>query len=147
MPTFYLILVMVLICMMPNYVHYSDVLDDTTTIHRELLKYKDAKLLEAMIQVESSFNKNAVSNKNAQGLMQIRPEVWHTELVKVGIIKNRFDYFDIEKNIQAGNYILSKYKVKGKITEATLAKYSGNANNYAKKVYNIKRRGKNERRH
>ncbi len=136
---------MTIICIMPSYIHYSDVLDDTTTIHRELMKYKDAKLLEAIIQIESSFNKNAVSSKNAQGLMQIRPEVWHNELVKAGIIKNRFDYFDIEKNIQAGNYILQHYKRQSKTVEIALAKYSGNAKNYSRKVYSIKR-GRNDKR-
>ena len=139
MLTFYLLLVMLIVCIIPNHTFYSaDVLDDKTTIHQELQKYKDGKLMEAMIHVESQFNKKAISNKNAQGLMQIRPEIWHDELVKVGIIKNRFDYFDIPTNIKAGNYILSKYKNGNKVTEATLVKYSGGAKDYTKKVMSKK---------
>lgn len=88
-----------------------------------------------MIEVESNFKRKAVSNKNAKGLLQIRPSVWHEELKKQGIIEKHFDYFSIKKNIKAGNYILTKYQKKYKgDNKKALHAYSGGSKNYYKKV-------------
>ncbi len=135
MVSLYIIYVLLLICIMPTYTyHLSDTLDSTTTITRELNKYKEKRLLEAVISVESRFNTNAVSKKGAVGLGQIMPNIWHKELVKAGIIKTHADYFRIETNIAATNYILTKYKKSSKSLDAALVKYSGNAKNYPDKV-------------
>ena len=126
-------IVIILICLIPSKVFFnSHILDDKTVIFQETEKYKNKKLLRAVIKVESSYNKYAVSKKGAVGLMQIRPEIWHNELTKVGIISNYKDYFEIEKNIKAGNYILTKYHKND--LKITLKKYSGGAKNYYNKV-------------
>ena len=104
-------------------------------IIKEVSKYKNKKLLLAMIEVESNFNREAISKKNAKGLLQIRPSVWHKELKKQGIVEKHSDYFTIKKNIKAGNYILMKYQKKYKgDNKKALRAYSGGSKNYYKKV-------------
>ena len=53
-----------------------------------------AELVDAVIQVESSWNPYAVSNKGAAGLMQLMPAT----AIRFGV-RNRFD---IEENIRGG---------------------------------------------
>ena len=135
MISLYMICVLLLICIMPVHTYYlADTLDATTTITRELAKYKERKLIEAVIAVESNFNTNAVSSKGALGLGQIMASVWHKELVSAGIIKTYADYFQIENNIAATDYILAKYRKTSKNLDIALMKYSGNAKGYTKKV-------------
>lgn len=138
MITYYMILVMIIICVFPSYIyHFSDTLDKRTVIHSEIRKYKEAKLLEAIIKVESNYNPIAISNKGALGLMQIMPNIWGKELREAGIIENDLDYFDIKKNIRAGNFILAKYNKIYKNPKLVLTKYSGGAKNYCQKVFHI----------
>lgn len=103
-------------------------------IKAECNKYKNANLLKAIIKVESNFNPNVVSKKGCIGLMQVHPKFWTKELKEVGIINNTKDLFKPKKNIEAGNYILSKYRQKSSLQKA-LTKYSGGEKNYYKKVF------------
>ena len=54
----------------------------------------DSSLIKAVIRAESDFDKNAVSHKGAQGLMQLMPETAKELAVK--------DSFDPQENIHAG---------------------------------------------
>lgn len=54
----------------------------------------DNTLVKAVIRAESDFDRNAVSNKGAQGLMQLMPETAKDLAVK--------DSFDPHENINAG---------------------------------------------
>jgi len=62
-------------------------------------------LVKAMIKVESNFNPRAVSNKGAQGLMQIIPATAN--------FLNIYDVFDPEENIKGGTrylrYLLDRF--------------------------------------
>jgi len=64
------------------------------------------ELLQSVIQVESNYNPGAVSNKGAQGLMQLIPETAR----RFGVL----DSFDPVENIQGGakylKYLLDLYK-------------------------------------
>lgn len=102
----------------------------------------DPELVMAVIAVESSFNENAVSNQNAQGLMQLIPATAERFQVK--------DTFDAEENIKGGmaylRWLLAFFK--GNVTlavaaynagEGAVEKYQGvppytETENYVKKI-------------
>lgn len=94
----------------------------------------DDDLVNAIIQVESSGNPKAVSNKGAMGLMQIMP-LWVPTLKKEGIILAKKDLLEPNRNIKAGKYILIHYMNhhKGDLKK-TLKSYSGGHKGYYRKV-------------
>ncbi len=64
----------------------------------------DYSLMMAVIQVESDFDKDLISNTNDYGYMQIN-KMNHAELTKIlGVT----DYLDPEQNMRAGCYIFRK---------------------------------------
>jgi hypothetical protein len=91
-------------------------------------------LIKSIIKVESSGNPKAISREGAWGLMQVRHVVWEKELKKAGIISDKQELFNPEKNIRAGKYILTKYYGQTGCLEKTLKKYSGNEKRYFEKV-------------
>jgi soluble lytic murein transglycosylase-like protein len=97
----------------------------------------DNTLLCNIARVESNHNDKAVSKKGAIGRYQIRYSVWHKELKKEGIIKNKKDLHNEDKNRRSAEYILTKYWYQTKDLRKTLEKYSGGAKNYYEKVYDI----------
>src|SRR5215510_5944532 len=65
----------------------------------------DADLVEAVIRTESAFNPRAVSNKGAQGLMQLMPRTASA----LGV-RNAFDpYQNIEGGVRHLRYLLDRY--------------------------------------
>ena len=94
----------------------------------------DDDLLHNIARVESNHNDKAVSNRGAIGRYQIRHAIWGRELKRLGIIKNKKDLFNRDKNELAARYILNKYYNETGNLEKALEKYSGNACNYYKKV-------------
>ncbi len=67
----------------------------------------DPYLIACIIEVESSFRVNAVSEKGAVGLMQVKPSVANS--IAKEVIKNgSFDLHDPEDNIALGTYYLAK---------------------------------------
>ena len=110
--------------------------DRETATARQII---DDDLVTAIIQVESSGNPKAISNKGAYGLMQIRWSVWKDELKKAGIAKEKKDLFNPRINIEAGKYILAHYMDKhDNNLKAALNSYSGGARNYYNKVMEAK---------
>lgn len=81
--------------------------------------YLDPALVMAIITVESAFNAQAVSHKNAQGLMQLIPETAERFQVK--------NSFDAEENIKGGmaylRWLLAFFK--GDVTLAIAAYNAG----------------------
>jgi soluble lytic murein transglycosylase-like protein len=68
-------------------------------IHQAAIRYDvDADLIHCLIAVESNFNPQAVSRKNARGLMQIMPQT----AARLGV-KN---IFDPRENVDAGTRYL-----------------------------------------
>ena len=75
------------------------------------------ELVRAVIVAESAFNPNAVSNRGAVGLMQLRPATAH----RYGVA----NAFDPEQNIKAGvHYLRDLMKRYGNNLELTLAAYN-----------------------
>lgn len=90
-------------------------------IHREAKRAKlPPELVLSVIDVESDFNRFAVSNAGAQGLMQIMP-FW---LKEIGHPKDNL--FNMQTNLRMGCTILRYYldKEHGKLRKA-LARYNG----------------------
>lgn len=83
------------------------------------------ELVLAVINVESNFNRFAISKAGAQGLMQVMP-FW---LKEIG--KPKDNLFDIRTNLRMGCTILKFYinKEKGDLTRA-LARYNGSLGRY-----------------
>ena len=95
-------------------------------IHFESTRAKlHPELVLAVINVESNFNRFAISKAGAQGLMQIMP-FWLKEIGKPGD-----NLFDVQTNLRMGCTILKYYinKEKGDLTRA-LARYNGSLGRY-----------------
>lgn len=81
----------------------------------------DQELIRAMIQVESGWNTGAVSNKGAQGLMQLMP--------KTAAMLGVSDPFDPADNIEGGTKYISDLtdKYRGDVEKALAAYNAGPA--------------------
>lgn len=87
-------------------------------------------LVLAVIEIESHFNRYAVSRVGAQGLMQVMP-FWKNE-----IGRNEDSLVDTETNIRYGCYILAYYlKIANQDWAEALARYNGS---YGRTVYSEK---------
>jgi len=106
--------------------------------HREATRFNlDPMLVLAVINVESNFDRFAVSNAGARGLMQVMP-FW------IDVIGQPQDnLFDIETNLRYGCAILSLYLQKEKNdTTRALARYNGSQGKvwYPMRVYRSMRK-------
>jgi soluble lytic murein transglycosylase-like protein len=97
----------------------------------------DPQLVLSLIQVESNFDRFAISSAGAQGLMQIMP-FWLDEIGKPDD-----NLFDIDTNLRFGCTILSLYleREKGDMHRA-LARYNGSVGQhwYPRRVYTALRK-------
>jgi len=105
----------------------------------------DPYLVSAIINVESRYNSNAKSHKDARGLMQITPSTGKWGAEKIGI-KNYNEYmlYDIETNIRIGCWYLDNLKQEFNSEESEagivlmLAAYNGGSGNVRKWLGNKK---------
>lgn len=96
----------------------TDVLEN---VYREAVRHNvDADLILAVMQVESAFDRFAISSAGAQGLMQVMP-FWRNE-----IGRPQDNLTDIGTNIRYGSAILAHYLVvsRNDLVDA-LARYNG----------------------
>jgi soluble lytic murein transglycosylase-like protein len=108
------------------------------TVYREADRNAlDADLILAVMQVESAFDRYAISRVGAQGLMQVMP-FWRTE-----IGRPQDNLTDMETNIRYGTTILAHYieVSDGDLVDA-LARYNGSRGRlkYPEKVVGAWRR-------
>ena len=117
---------------MPN---DHDRLELLKNIHYEATKAGlHPEMVLAVINVESNFNRWAISRVGAQGLMQIMP-FWLKEIPQAGD-----NLFDVRTNLRFGCTILKYYidKEKGDFQRA-LARYNGSLGKarYPNKVFDV----------
>lgn len=106
--------------------------------HREAIRAQlSPELVLAVIEVESNFERFAISEAGAQGLMQVMP-FWLRE-----IGREEDNLLDVSTNLRFGCTILRHYldREKGNLTRA-LARYNGSLGRtwYPKRVYKALRR-------
>jgi len=99
-------------------------LEILTTVHQQATRAGVApELVLAVIDVESNFDRFAISSASALGLMQVMP-FWVPELG----YKDKNDLFEIQINVLLGCYILKYYldREDGDLIQG-LARYNGSA--------------------
>lgn len=101
-------------------------LDLLRLIHRHATRANvQPEIVLAVIEVESRFDRFALSHAGAQGMMQVMP-FWKNE-----IGRSEDNLFHLETNLKYGCTILKHYldKSKGELAEA-LARYNGSYGTY-----------------
>lgn len=99
--------------------NYSEYVEETAN------KYSlDKYFIYAVIKTESNFNKNAVSNVGARGLMQIMTDTFEWIKFRLSDEKSNFDdMFNSKQNINYGVFLLSFLMDEFKTEETSLAAY------------------------
>lgn len=119
-----------------NKVSYKDAKEITFATLKWAKEFEvDEKLLLAIMKVESTFDKYAISTSGAYGLMQVIP-VWHKDkILKAKKELGNPELFDINTNIYLGAWIVHDcfIKSRGNLQSALLC-YSGQTPDYDKKV-------------
>lgn len=97
----------------------------------------DRELIYAVINAESRFDENAISSKNAIGLMQILPNtgIWLANILKMDEIQEN-DLYNPSLNIELGTYYLSYLLDKFDNETNALASYNAGATNVTKWLSN-----------
>lgn len=100
----------------------------------------DPYLVASIINVESKFDKDAISQKDARGLMQISPSTgkWASEVLELKNYKEDI-LFDPETNIRIGTWFLSTlFKEFDGNLDLVLAAYNAGSGNVNKWLNNEK---------
>lgn len=111
-----IITILVILCLLAYYVLKSFIypLKHFDIVKKEAAANNiDPYLILAMIKAESGFNKNAISNKQAKGLMQIVESTAQDIKDRLNIEVDIDDLYNEETNIKLGckymNYLIDKY--------------------------------------
>ena len=100
----------------------------------------DKNLILAVIKAESNFNENAISNRNAIGLMQLMEEtakdVANKNNIEIDNENIKKELCDVYKNIEIGTAYIASLLQKYQNTEVALAAYNagiGTVDNWIEK--------------
>ncbi len=108
---------------------------------KEIIKYSeyyglDNYLIFSMIKVESDFDKNAISNKGAIGLMQITPKTGEY-IASLNGAKS-YDLMNADTNISFGCYYISYLYNRFSETETAICAYNAGEGNVSEWLKNPK---------
>lgn len=137
---FKLVVILLVLAMISSigYSFYSNTrypLSYSTTIKKNADEFDvDPYLIAAVISVESGFDKDAVSNKDARGLMQIGVSTGEWAADKLGIVDYNPDMlFDPSINIRMGTWYLNNLSTEfDSNLPVVLAAYNGGSGNVSK---------------
>ena len=118
---------------------YPRTYEEAVLIYSE--KYNvDKNLILAVIKAESNFNENAISNRNAIGLMQLMEEtakdVANKNNIEIDNENIKEELCDVYKNIEIGTAYIASLLQKYQNTEVALAAYNagiGTVDNWIEK--------------
>ena len=118
---------------------YPRTYEEAVLIYSE--KYNvDKNLILAVIKAESNFNENAISNRNAIGLMQLMEEtakdVANKNNIEIANENIKEELCDVYKNIEIGTAYIASLLQKYQNTEVALAAYNagiGTVDNWIEK--------------
>lgn len=131
---FFVMLLAIILVLGIRFINYIFPIEYENIIQKCAEKYNVEKsLIFAVINAESRFDGNAVSNKGAKGLMQIMPDtaIWIAEKAKIdGITKE--NYYEVENNINLGVWYLSYFLEKYNSKNLALASYNAGRGNVLK---------------
>ena len=96
----------------------------------------DENLIYALIKAESNFDADAVSNKNAQGLMQLMPATAEDVANKNDIELTEKNILEPEININIGTKYISTLLERYECVEVALAAYNAGIGNVDKWIEN-----------
>ena len=96
----------------------------------------DENLIYALIKAESNFEANAVSNKNAQGLMQLMPSTAEEVANKNDIELTEENILEPDININIGTKYISTLLERYECVEVALAAYNAGIGNVDKWIEN-----------
>ena len=96
----------------------------------------EENLIYALIKAESNFEADAVSNKNAQGLMQLMPSTAEEVADKNDIELNEENILEPETNINIGTIYIATLLEKYDSVEVALAAYNAGIGNVDKWIDN-----------
>ena len=104
----------------------------------ELSEIVGAPLVLAVCKVESGFDKNAVSDKGAKGVMQLMDDTFSfvSEKYELGFFFD--DVFDLEKNLAVGIRYLLYLKEKFNDETTVLCAYNAGEGNVYKWLYDTR---------
>lgn len=97
----------------------------------------DPYLVQAIIKAESNFKSDAISRKNARGLMQISEITggWGAETLQIKNYSNEL-LFDVETNISIGCWYLSVLYTEFGDTDLVIAAYNAGSGNVSRWLRN-----------
>lgn len=110
-----------------NQINYQDLIDKYSEEYD-----MDKILIASIINVESHYKKDAVSNMGAKGLMQLLPETakWVTEQLDMDFVEDKL--FEPEYNIQLGSFYIKHLINYFKNVDLAIIAYNGGIGNVEK---------------
>lgn len=132
-----ILLIIVLICLNKQILKLSYKREYSEYVTKYSQQYKvDENLVYALIKAESNFKADAVSNKGAQGLMQLMFSTAKDVAKKSGIELTEENILDPEININIGTKYLATLLEKYKCVEVAIAAYNAGSGNIDKWISN-----------